>query len=228
MAGKKSRKPIESVDGRYSALPHKVLDSLAYTGASLRAKAMLVELVRQHSGDNNGRFQATFQWLKRRGWSSKYVIQKALAELVERQLIVLTKHGGLNAGATFYAVTWLQITRFDGLDILRKDYWPGNWAMCSAAPAASSRRVKKRGSLPGSRASTTPIAGEASIMTAPTTGPKTREFRNTPAPVDGNNECIPLPPNAVSAQQPEANRPRASRKRANAPTDQNVAPTARV
>src|SRR4051812_23347854 len=97
------KKILERVSGRFSALPHAVLDSVAFMGASHTAKALIYELARQHAGLNNGHFQLANSYLKKRGWTSNDVIQRAKKELVERQLIVKTKMGGLNAGADLWA-----------------------------------------------------------------------------------------------------------------------------
>ena len=146
-------KPAESVTGSYTPVPHAVLDSAAYTGSSLRARAMLLEFIRQHNGWNNGRLQATAPWLKTRGWNSKEAIHAAVSELVERGLIVITKRGGRNIGASQYGLTWLHITSFEGLDKGPKSYWPGAWRNCNLPAASSSRRVKKRIERPDSRGS---------------------------------------------------------------------------
>lgn len=83
----KRKKPQEAVSGRYTPVPHEVLDSAAFQGASTRAKAMLLELLRQHNGGNNGHLQLSLHWLKTRGWNSADQIQKAKVELLKRKLV---------------------------------------------------------------------------------------------------------------------------------------------
>ena len=61
----------EQPSGRFSALPDTVADSLAFTGASARAIRMLLELLRQHDGKNNGRLHAATTYLARRGLTSR-------------------------------------------------------------------------------------------------------------------------------------------------------------
>lgn len=60
----KGKKLLEPVSGSYTPVPHAVLDSVAFLGASNRAKAMLFELLRQHNGRNNGHLQLAVAWLK--------------------------------------------------------------------------------------------------------------------------------------------------------------------
>lgn len=53
---------------------------------------------------------------------------------MSRNLIVRTKLGGLNMGAAQFAVTWLSITNFIGLDIAAGDYHKGAYALFGDLP----------------------------------------------------------------------------------------------
>lgn len=170
MAEKKQKRPVESINGPYSAIPHSVLDSTAFKGASQPAKALLFDLMRQHNGKNNGHKHLSFSWLARRGWKSRDVIQRARAELIERGLVIQTRQGGLNIGASRYAVTWLHITNFVGLEIESKDYHPGAWSFMDALPIA-----KKN-------ASTSPPNGKDNTVS-----------RYSSRPPAGTGEGLPVP-----------------------------------
>lgn len=125
----KTKKPAESVQGRYTALPHALLDCTAFMSASHMARSLLYELMRQHDGKNNGHLHLSTKWLKSRGWKSTNSVQRAKVELLKCQLILKTREGGLNAGADKYALTWLGITNFVGLDIVQKNYQPGAYQL---------------------------------------------------------------------------------------------------
>lgn len=140
MASKTQKRPAEAVNGMYGAIPVALLDSVAFMGASYPAKALLFDLIRQHNGKNNGRLQLSYSWLAKRGWKSRDVIQRAKAELTERGLIIQTVQGGLNIGPSWYAVTWLPISNFVGLDIQAKDYTRGAWAFMDKLPASEKSR----------------------------------------------------------------------------------------
>jgi len=149
----KKKKPIESVTGSYTPLLHVVLDSVAYKGASFSAKALLNEVMRQHTGSNNGHLQLSTKWLYKRGWKSAGTIQKAKQELIDRGLIVKTRQGGLNAGADQFAMTWVDISNFIGLDIRRMDYHKGAWSFMDKLPIGEKYRLcseKQNGSVPES------------------------------------------------------------------------------
>jgi hypothetical protein len=110
-------------------------------GASHTARSLLCELLRQHNGRNNGHLQLSSTWLKKRGWSSNDVAHRAKLESLERGLIIQTRQGGLNAGANLYAVTWLPISNFVGLDIKSKDYHPGKWRFMDSSPVIGKQKL---------------------------------------------------------------------------------------
>jgi hypothetical protein len=190
----RARKPLEAVRGTYTALPHALLDSTAFHGAGHPAKALLLELLRQHNGRNNGRLQLTGAWLSSRGWKSADVIQRAIVELMERGLVVRTKQGGLNIGPSLYALTWLPVTNFVGLDISSSTYHPGAWTFMDKLPIP-----QKQQSHTARRNSTTPGDGVAKAPATPPDGAKKAVFGEVATPGDGDNEYIPLPPACSSA-----------------------------
>jgi hypothetical protein len=140
---KSKKKPTESVTGRYFALPHAVLDSVAYVGAGFATKALLMDIARQHSGINNGHLHAVFSWLKPRGWASSATVIKSLNELIARGLIVKTRMGGLHAGRCLYALTWLDITDYRELDIDRAHYPKGKYILLDAPPTIQPQKQKR-------------------------------------------------------------------------------------
>lgn len=153
MTSRRRRKAPEVVTGRYTAMPHAVLDSVAFMGASHRARSLLFELLRQHNGSNNGHLHLATAWLRRRGWRSMGAIQRAKIELLSRNLIVKTKQGGLGLGPDLFAMTWLDISDTSGLDI--GAYHAGAWKALDLAPAAP----KKTKCHSNSRNGTVPPAG---------------------------------------------------------------------
>ena len=192
----KPRKPVEAVTGSYTALPHAVLDSVAYMGAGHPAKALLCELLRQHNGRNNGHLQLSVPWLKTRGWNSPDVTLRAKRVLLVRGLIVQCRQGGLNAGASLYALTWLPITNFVGLDIQAKDYHPGAWCLLDKLPPIKNARSVTSPVTDQyvSRicTDTSPVTDKALADTSPVSVKPLFETSTSTDPV--NNECYQLPP----------------------------------
>lgn len=135
----KPKKPPETFEGTFSALPHSVQDSLSFTGATDKAKALLLALIRQVNARNNGHLHLAPQWLKKHGYTSSSVYASR-DELIQRSLIITTRLGGLNNGPNNYAVTWLPISNFVELDIVEADFQRGAWARCKLPPTP--RRAK--------------------------------------------------------------------------------------
>lgn len=187
------KKPPEAVNGAYTAVPHRVLDSPAFIGASDRAKSLLLALMRQHNGSNNGRFQLTDKWLAKRGWPSAGLNLKARAELIERDLIVQTKWGGLNMGPNWFALTWLPISNFVGLDIAASNYHQGAWAECKLEATARRKPPPKRDAHSDHRTSATPTTGAVEYLATPITGAKTALLGTSTTPTTGNDVLPPLP-----------------------------------
>ena len=179
----KHKKPLEATQGYYSALPHALLDSVAFMGAGHPARSLLFDLLRQHNGRNNGHIQMAAPWMKKRGWTSNDVLHRAKLELIERGLIIQTRQGGLNAGASLYAVTWLQITNFVGLDIQSKHFHTGAWRLLDKPPVIAKHKLSSV-----SRCSTAPAHGVADQLAAPSHGAKAALSGTASAPSHGNNE----------------------------------------
>lgn len=183
----KLKRQPEAISGAFAAFPWAVIDSNAHTGASERARAFLIILIRQLNGRNNGHLQTGKKWLAVQGWKSNDAVQKACAELIERGLITQTKFGGLNAGANLFAVTWLQITDFTGLDITARGHRIGAWAMCDLPPTPRRSPPKKRDEHPVGRDNAGPTIGTVNMLSAPYSGSKIAYLRPLPVPYTGNN-----------------------------------------
>lgn len=140
----KSKKPLEAAQGRYFAIPHALLDSDAWKRTSPTARALLLELCRQHTGSNNGALHLARAWVEARGWSRPATVRKLADELLQNRLIVQTRSGGLNNGAHQYALTWLPITNFVGLKITSREYAPGAYLLPPLPPPVRERKQKGR------------------------------------------------------------------------------------
>lgn len=100
--------------GRFLKIPHNVLESDAFTSLSPRAVKMLIDISMQYNGNNNGDLIAAISHMKKRGWNSNDQIGKALSELRDKGLIVLTRQGRRPKTASLYAITWCSIDECKG------------------------------------------------------------------------------------------------------------------
>lgn len=184
----------EQVAGRFAALPHAVMDSTAFMGASYSARSLLLELVRQHTGGNNGHFQLATGWLRRRAWKSSDMVQRAKVEVITRQLAIKTRLGGLNAGPDLWAVTWLPISDYAGLtEVSAMTYHPGAWHFLNPPVP-----IPKRDERTAGRNSAVPPAGTAERLTVPPAGAKTALSEASTVPPAGNNEVTSSPRRSVA------------------------------
>ncbi|MBP0634244.1 hypothetical protein [Cupriavidus sp. AcVe19-6a] len=89
----------------YSRLPHSIQESPAFRSLSYGARSLLLDLIWQHRGGNNGGLIASSKYLGRLGWKSKDTLARALNELLGCRLLVQTREGGRNRVAC-YALAW--------------------------------------------------------------------------------------------------------------------------
>lgn len=192
---RKGLKVPEAIQGRFSAIPHSVMDSPAFQQASSSAIRLLLELARQHTGSNNGRMQLAMGYLKARGWNSVDVVQRARDDLVARRLICQTRQGGLGIGPSLYALTWLPITNFTGLDLHAADYRRGSYAAVPSGmiPKKNTSATPESGSAcTGIRSSAAPARGTGTPLREPESGARTLPFEPLAAPESGDNEMLPM------------------------------------
>ena len=106
--------------GRFAQLPHVVLNSADYISLSYKSKALLVDLVYQYNGKNNGNLTAALGFLKTRGWVRSATLSSAANELLEANLIIKTREGRFqnpHSRCALYAITWQPINECEGKDL---------------------------------------------------------------------------------------------------------------
>lgn len=111
--------------GRFSLIPHAIQDSPNWRACSGTAIKMLCDLARQYNGNNNGDLCSAI--LERRGWRHGTALE-ACRELRHYGFIELTRQGGMNYGASLYALTWHAIDHCGGkLDCAATSVASGLW-----------------------------------------------------------------------------------------------------
>lgn len=184
------KKPAELIAGTFSGMPHAVMDSTAFIGASHHARSLLFELIRQHNGSNNGHFQLATSYLRRRGWRSNDTIHHAKAELITRQLVIKTRLGGLGAGPDKWAVTWLPISNYAGLsEVSASTYHPGAWHFLNPPMPLPPQKVATENcdAHPAERNGLAPPDGTGATPIAPPGGTVGTLSSPVVAPPSGNN-----------------------------------------
>lgn len=106
--------------GHFAGVPSVVMRHPDYINLSFSAKALLFEFSLQYFSNNNGKLCAIYKQLKQRGWKSEATLRKALRELLEANLIVITKVGIFGSGKrqpNYYAITWQPVDEIKGFSM---------------------------------------------------------------------------------------------------------------
>lgn len=96
-------------DERFTPMPWNFLRSKEMERLSSNGKNLLWEFISQYNNANNGDLQASFNVLKNKGWKSPTTLNKAINELLEARIIILTRQGGRGGVCNLYALTFYSI-----------------------------------------------------------------------------------------------------------------------
>ncbi|NML99647.1 hypothetical protein HHL24_17105 [Paraburkholderia sp. RP-4-7] len=107
---------------RFVGVPFWVMNHPSFRAASHRSRALLLDVLLQYNGRNNGSLVICDKALKPLGWNSRDGLTKAKRELVELGLLVETRQGAKPNRAAWYALSWRQLDVKDGLDISVRSY----------------------------------------------------------------------------------------------------------
>ena len=151
MAQKKKNwlSPERREPGGFAALPHCLLASQVYIGLSAHAVKLLNDLLAQFKGFNNGDMCLAWTIMEKRGWKSRDTLNKARQELLDCELIIVTRHGDRKR-ATLYALTFFAIDECGGkLDIKATERPVSAWRLHEPLPPLKIRITPPTGGLNG-------------------------------------------------------------------------------
>jgi hypothetical protein len=118
--GKYKKNLRGSTRSTFAGIPHIVLEHPDFLRLPNRARALLLDVVYQFNGRNNGDLTVAFGFMSKRGWRSKETLSKAVCDLVSANLIFKTRQGRFqNPGAScdLYALTWKPIDACPGKNL---------------------------------------------------------------------------------------------------------------
>ena len=146
MANKASERFKDNADKRgnkpFTAMRHDVMDSQAWARTSMKGKSLIIDMLAQYRGNNNGDLCAAFKGsdksrgMKSRGWKSKTTLNDAIKELLEKKWLIRTRKG-VNRTPHLYALTFFAVDPCGGkLDphIVPKDKPMDSWKIGNTAP----------------------------------------------------------------------------------------------
>lgn len=181
--GGKNKAASGRAAGGFIALPWVVVDSPAYLGLSMHARALLLEVARQHVRDNNGRLLMSRAFLLKRGWKSADMIQKAKAELLTAGFVHLTVQGHRPNKASWYAVTWHRLDRHPDFDFGAEQ----NFVHCAFVNNTPLKNDVLSPSGGTGQARIGPPHGTADQSAGPPHGPITARFMTRAVPPHGHH-----------------------------------------
>ena len=100
------------ITGRFIGLPHVVVKNKDYIELSYKSKALLIDLMLQYNGKNNGDLTTALAILRDRGWKRQATVGEAVKELIAANLIIRTREGQFRnpfSRCALYAITWQPI-----------------------------------------------------------------------------------------------------------------------
>lgn len=114
---KRKQKASDSIGGNpYVMLRKDLLLSNEFIELSPSAKNLLLDLMAQYNGSNNGNLSLAFDGImKPRGWNSRTTLSNARHELLEKGFLIVSQRGQFRGQPNLYALT---IFNFD--DCLKK------------------------------------------------------------------------------------------------------------
>ena len=149
MAQKKKNwlSPERREPGGFAALLHCLLASHVYIGLSAHAIKLLNDLLAQFKGFNNGDLCIAWTLMVKRGWKSRDTLNKARQELLDCELILVSRHGDRKR-PTLYALTFIAIDDCNGkLDIKATERPVSTWRLHEPLPLLKIRLSPPLGGL---------------------------------------------------------------------------------
>jgi hypothetical protein len=116
-------------------LQKRVLESAEYARLSSKGVKLLVDVLAQYNGRNNGDLCLALGIMKKRGWRSSSTLHDAKNELIKGGWIELTRQGGRNR-CSLFAVSMYSIDECGGKHDRRPTTKPSNLWMDKIGNAA--------------------------------------------------------------------------------------------
>lgn len=96
-------------DKRFVGIPWRVVQSPQFASLKSSEVKLLIDLLTQRNGENNGSLTVSHAVLKKRGWATSS-LYRAYCSLVYKGFLIVTRQGWKVRGrATMVAITWLGI-----------------------------------------------------------------------------------------------------------------------
>lgn len=129
----------------FVGIPKDVLAMTQFQALPSAAKALMLDLMAQYTGKNNGRLCPAFEVLQRSGWRSKGTAQRAKDALLEAPFVVLTRKGHPPRTVDWIGFTWWKLDFDRSMDIDPRNFPHLNFlALAATDPNSGREEAKKR------------------------------------------------------------------------------------
>ncbi len=106
----------KKIKERFVGIPYRVANSEQFAGLSALENKMIVDLLLQFNGRNNGALSTTYSLLRKRMWASGS-IYRTFGSLEHKGFLVVTRRGWKQRGKpTLVALTWLGINEVPSIE----------------------------------------------------------------------------------------------------------------
>ena len=123
-------------------IDHKMMEHPNFIKLTTHGIKLLLDLLYQYRGKNNGDLCTALSVLKKRGWRSSSTLQRAINELLYYEFIILSRQGDKNK-ASLYGLSWLPINECNGkLDIASTQSGSISWL--KERPCFDRKKVAKK------------------------------------------------------------------------------------
>ena len=97
------------LDEPFVAIYKSALSATHALGLSAYACKLLLDLMSQFQGDNNGDLSCAWSYMSKRGWRSRTTLWRAQKELLEKGFIFMTRMGHMPSTCSLFAITWFPL-----------------------------------------------------------------------------------------------------------------------
>jgi hypothetical protein len=141
--------PERREPGGFAAIPHNLLESQVFIGLTPHAVKLLMDLATQFKGFNNGDLCLAWSLMEKRGWKSRDTLNKARQELLNKELIMVSRYGDRKR-AHLYALTFFAIDECKGkLDVKPTERPYSSWRRHEPLPPLKIKTTPPPGGLNG-------------------------------------------------------------------------------
>lgn len=134
----------------FQPIPKDVLRMKEFQDLPASSKALMLDLMGQYDGRNNGKLCPAFEVMRRTGWVSKGTVQRAKDALVDTPFAVLTRMGHPPRTVDWIGFTWWKLDYERSMEIDPAKFPYLNFIrMTMADPNTGRAQAKKQILSPG-------------------------------------------------------------------------------